>query len=144
VVHAYGTGVAAYLTELVRSRLSLRARFLRPDLISRAMSSCVAKTDRSEALWVGQQAVAHLSDGWTDYMVTLERTDNEPYRCETGLASLAEVANAEKMLPREFVNEAGTMVTDAFKVYAWPLIDGPLSPLARLLGNRVPKRAIGV
>jgi 6-phosphofructokinase 1 len=143
VVHAYGTGVGAYLTDLVRRRLGLRARFLRPDLINRAMSSCVAETDRSEALQVGQQAVAHLSAGRTGYMVTLERTADKPYRCETGLASLASVANAEKLLPREFVNEAEDMVTEAFRAYALPLIDGPLPSLARLRGNRVPHRVTG-
>jgi 6-phosphofructokinase 1 len=73
-------------------------------------------------------------------MVTLERTADEPYHCETGLAPLADVANAEKVLPREFANEAGNMVTDAYRVYAWPLIDGPLASLARLRGPRVPQR----
>jgi 6-phosphofructokinase 1 len=144
VVHAYGTGVAAYLTDLVRRSLGLRARFLRPDLINRAMSSCVAETDRNEALRVGQQAVAHLSAGRTGYMVTLERTADEPYRCETGLAPLADVANAEKVLPRDFVNEAGNMVTDAFRIYAWPLIDGPLPALARLQGSSVRQRVAEV
>ena len=45
---------------------------------------------------------------------------------------LTEVANAEHFLPREYVNGAGNMVTEAFWRYALPLIDGPLPPLARL------------
>jgi 6-phosphofructokinase len=138
VVHALTTGVAAYLTDLVRERLGLQARFLRPGLIGRAMSSCVSETDRREALQVGKEAAAHLAGGRSGYMVTLERVLDDPYTCETGLVPLAEVANAEKLLPREFVNEAGDMVTDAFWTYALPLIDGPLPSLGRLTGARVP------
>jgi 6-phosphofructokinase len=137
VVHALTTGVAAYLCDLVRERLGLQARFLRPGLIGRALSSCAAETDRQEALEVGQQAVAHLATGHSGSMVALVRVSDDPYHCNTGLAPLADVANAEKLLPPEFVNDAGNMVTGAFWTYALPLIDGPLPSLARLQGTRV-------
>jgi 6-phosphofructokinase 1 len=137
VVHALTTGVAAYLTDLVREQLGLQARFLRPGLIGRALSACAGETDRLEALAAGREAVAHLVVGETGHMVTLERLSDEPYRWETGLAPLADVANAEHLLPRAYLNEAGTMVTGAFWRYALPLIDGPLPPLARLHGQRV-------
>lgn len=140
VVHSLTTGVAAYLADVVRERLLLQARFLRPGLIGRAMSSCVAETDRQEALQVGREAVAHLAAGRSGYMVTLERVSDDPYVCETGVAPLADVANAEHFLPREFVNEAGNMITPAFWHYALPLIDGPLPTLARLKGARAPQR----
>jgi 6-phosphofructokinase 1 len=137
VVHALSTGVAAYLSDLVRERLGLQSRFLRPGLIGRALSACVSETDRSEATAVGQQAVVHMASGKSGQMVTLERLSDEPYRWETGLAPLADVANAEHLLPREYVNDAGNMVTDAFWRYALPLVDGPLPPLARLQGPRI-------
>jgi 6-phosphofructokinase 1 len=145
IVHSLTTGVAAYLTDLVREQLGFQARFLRPGLIGRAMSACVAEIDRLEAMAVGRQAVTHLAAGRSGYMITLERLSNgsteltevEPYRWETGLAPLAEVANAEQLLPHQYVNEAGNMVTQAFWHYALPLIDGPLPPLARLRGKRI-------
>jgi 6-phosphofructokinase len=140
VVHALSTGVAAYLTGLVRERLGLQARFLRPGLIGRALSACVARTDRVEALAVGRQAVTHLAAGESGHMVTLERLSDDPYRWRTGLAPLVDVANAEHLLPREYVDEAGTMVTEAFWRYALPLIDGPLPPLARLAGRWIGNR----
>jgi 6-phosphofructokinase 1 len=137
VVHALTTGAAAYLSGLVGQRLGLQSRFLRPGLIGRALSACVAEVDRSQALAVGRQAVAHLAAGMGGQMVTLERVSDKPYRWQTGLAPLVDVANAEKLLPREFINEAGNGVTDAFRRYALPLIDGPLPPLARLQGQRI-------
>jgi len=142
VVHSLTMGVAAYLTDVVHETLGLQARFLRPALIGRAMSSCVAETDRREALQVGKEAVAHLAAGRSGYMVTLERLADDPYACETGLAPLVDVANAEKRLPREFVNEAGNMIAPVFWNYALPLIDGPLQPLARLKGATVTQKTI--
>ena len=140
VVHSLTTGVAAYLTERVRERLDIQARFLRPSLIGRALSSCVSETDRQEAFRVGQEAVNQLQAGQTGLMITLERVSNSPYRCETGLAPLAAVANDEHLLPREFINEVGNMPTAAFVDYALPLIGGPLPPIARLKGVRVKQK----
>jgi 6-phosphofructokinase 1 len=135
------TGVAAYLSDLVREKLELQSRFLRPVLIGRAMTACVSEVDRAEALAAGREAVVKLAAGESGYMVTLDRVSGEPYRCETGVTPLASVANAEHLLPREYMNEGGNMVTEAFTKYAMPLVDGPLPPLARLKGARVPKRA---
>lgn len=132
VVHGLSIGVSAYLTDLVRERLGLQCRFLRPGLIGRALGACTAETDREEAWEVGRQAALHLATGNSGHMVTLERLSDEPYRCGTGLAPLTDVANAEHLLPREYVNEAGNMVTAAFWTYALPLIDGPLPPVVRL------------
>jgi 6-phosphofructokinase 1 len=142
VLHTLTIGVAAYLAELVNEKLHVRARFLRPVLIGRAMSACVSETDRQEALRVGKEAVAHLAAGRSGLMVTLERISEAPYVCKMGAAPLTEVANAEKLLPREYLNGAGNMVTQEFKQYAMPLIDGPLSPLARLQGVRVAQRVV--
>ncbi|MEA3337478.1 MAG: 6-phosphofructokinase [Chloroflexota bacterium] len=140
VLHTLTTGVAAYLADVVSEKLELQARFLRPVLIGRAMSACVAETDRREALRAGKAAVAHLAAGRSGLMVTLERISDDPYTCETGTAPLADVANAEKLLPRGFLNDAGNMVTRSYVDYALPLIDGPLPPLARLKGVRVSQK----
>ena len=142
VVHSLTTGVAAYLADLVHEELQIQARFLRPSLIGRALTACVAETDRQEALRVGRDAVAHLAAGRTGYMVALERISDEPYQANTRLAPLADVANAESVLPRDYMDSSGTMITDAFRRYALPLIDGPLPPLARLRGVRVGTREI--
>ncbi|MCP4375413.1 MAG: diphosphate--fructose-6-phosphate 1-phosphotransferase, partial [bacterium] len=41
-----------------------------------------------------------------------------------GLADLEDVANGEKLLPDEFINDNGTGITEAFAQYALPLIKG--------------------
>jgi 6-phosphofructokinase 1 len=73
-------------------------------------------------------------------MITLERVSNNPYRCETGLAPLAEVANAERPVPDEFIAADRNDVTPAFLDYARPLIGAPFPRYARLKLRRIPKR----
>jgi 6-phosphofructokinase len=130
-------GVASYLSDLVVQQLELQSRFLRPVLIGRGFSDSIAEIDRREALSVGRKAVAHLAEGKSGFMVTIERRSDSPYQSETGLALLVDVANAEKRLPRHYINDAGNNINSNFIDYALPLIDGPLHPLARLRGVRV-------
>ena len=64
-------------------------------------------------------------------MVTLVRKSNSPYACGNGLAKLSDVANGEKFLPREYMNEAGTHISKAFREYLAPLVQGEVRvPLA--------------
>jgi 6-phosphofructokinase 1 len=137
VVHALTTGVASYLSSIVNQRLSLQARFLRPGLIGRAMSSCVSKTDRHEARAIGRFAVEKLTQGHSGSMITIDRRSDQPYDVAWGIAPLQEVANAEKLIPREYMDDSGNMITEAFRQYAMPLIDGPLPPYTRLQGSIV-------
>jgi hypothetical protein len=66
---------------------------------------------------------------------------NEPtYYCTTGLVDLAEVANVQRLLPDEFLDESHTMVTQAFYDYALPLIAEPLPQYPRLKTTRLAKR----
>ncbi len=131
-LNTFTTGVAAYLADLVGENLNFRARFLRPVLIGRAMSACVSEVDRQEANLVGQEAVRRLAENQTGMMVTLERVSNIPYLCEAGAAPLESVANAEKLMPREFFNEAGTLPNEKFTAYARPLVGEAFTPAARL------------
>jgi 6-phosphofructokinase 1 len=49
-----------------------------------------------------------------------------------GSVELEQVANRERLLPDDFIDSDGRSITDAFRRYALPLIDGPLQPIARL------------
>ena len=60
-------------------------------------------------------------------MITLVRESEQPYRCGTGLAPLAEVANGVKYLPRDYLDVAGTQITMAMRQYAAPLLAGEVS-----------------
>ncbi|GER82980.1 pyrophosphate--fructose 6-phosphate 1-phosphotransferase [Thermogemmatispora aurantia] len=125
--HPLLSGAAQYLVESVRSQLGLRARFDKPGDLQRMASAYVSPVDRAEALLVGRQAVLAVLAGESDQMITLQREEGPVYGCTTGLAPLASIANEKRCLPAEYLDESGTMITEAFRDYALPLL-GELPP----------------
>ena len=87
---------------------------------------------------MGRMGVMALLAGENDKMVTLVRHTDGGYSCTTGLVELAQVANAQRLLPDEYLNEDKTMVTQAFYDYALPLIGDPLPryPTLQKIGIR--------
>src|SRR5205085_1594366 len=130
--HPLLSGTAQYLVELVMRHLQLRARFDKPGDFQRMASIAISHSDREEAYLVGKMGVQALLNGESDKMVTLVRHTEPAYHCTTGLAELAQVANAQKLLPASYLNESRTMVTKAFCDYALPLVGDPLPQHARL------------
>lgn len=133
-------GVAAFLCDLIAEKLKIKARFDKPGTIQRVSGLCQSPQDVEEAYEVGRRAVELAVAGESGKMVTIERTSDEPYRWTTGTVELERVANAEHKVPREYINEAGNGVTEAFLRYARPLIGGPLHRYARLRLVRVPRK----
>jgi ATP-dependent phosphofructokinase / diphosphate-dependent phosphofructokinase len=135
--HPLLSGAAQYLVELVIERLKLRARFEKPGDLQRMASFAVSKTDRDEAYLVGKMGTKALLDGESDKMITIVRHNVPAYHCTTGLAELSQVANAQRLLPDEYLDESKTMVTQAFYDYALPLIGNPISDYATLEKIRI-------
>jgi 6-phosphofructokinase 1 len=122
--HVQLGGVGLFLESLVRGELGLKTRFVRLGPAERIAMHFASLTDRDEAYQLGAFAVRSAVEGHTARMVSLERTSNEPYRCDLTYADLEVVANEEKLIPRQWLNEAGNDVTQDFLDYARPLIRG--------------------
>ncbi len=126
--HAKLGGAGEALAEIVEAAIpSAKVRVSRPGLAQRAAAHCASKTDADEAFLAGQAAVRAAVGGETDKMVTLVRGEADHYTCETGLASLSEVANGVKKLPREWINEDNVSMNFQFLRYAQPLIQGEVA-----------------
>jgi 6-phosphofructokinase 1 len=130
--HPMLSGAAQQLVELVIRETKLRARFDKPGDLQRMASFSVSITDRDEAYLVGKMGTKALLDGESDKMITLVRHNEPAYHCTTGLVELAQVANVQRLLPDEYLDESKTMVTQAFYSYALPLIGDPIADHARL------------
>ena len=102
-------------------------------------SNGVSSTDRDEAYLVGQRGISALLNGENEKMVTLVRQMTPTYYCTTRLVELAKVANAQRLLPDEYLDENKTMVTGAFYDYALPLIGKPLPHHPQIEITRVKK-----
>ena len=138
--HPRPSSPARFLCQLIRSELGLRPRFDKPGTIQRTAMAYASSTDLEEAYLAGRMAVRYALQDESDCMVALIREPGDNYRCSTGLAPLATVANAVKMLPDEYINREGNFVTEAFLEYARPLIGEPLPTYPRLQKVPVERR----
>lgn len=130
--HRMKGGVGEFVVALLRDRLGIKVRMDKPNYLQRSMMVCASPVDLEEAYRVGRQAVKEAVAGRMEGMITLVRDPGPEYHCSLGVARLEEIANKEKKLPAEFMNEAGNYPTEAFLSYARPLIGGPLPPYTRL------------
>ena len=127
--HTQLGGAASFIKNLIESEIKVKARFAMPSTIQRNGIHFASNTDSEEAYRTGKQAVVHALEGVTGKMVTLVRDSDDPYRCTTGLAELSEVANGEKLFPKDWITPDGFFVTEEFLQYARPLIDGEVRPI---------------
>ena len=126
--HAQLGGLAVKLAEQVKKAIpGVKTRPIEFSLLQRCAEHCASQTDSDESFMAGQTAVNEAIAGTTDKMVGFKCTrDENGYKCEAELLDLSTVANYEKKVPREWINEKGNNVTDDFIDYALPLIQGEI------------------
>ncbi len=122
--HAVLSGAAETLKELIQGKLELKTRTVKLGYAQRAAAHYGSKLDADEALACGEAAVRAAVDGKSGFMVKLVRTSREPYRFETGLQPLGDIANVEHLVPRDWISDDGFMPNEKFVQYARPLIAG--------------------
>jgi 6-phosphofructokinase 1 len=127
--HTQLGGAANYIKAFVESELKVKARFAIPSTIQRSGMHFASLADSKEAYMVGQTAVRLALAGESGKMVTLVRKPGKDYACETGLAELSQVANGEKLFPKEWIGDDGYSVRQEFIDYARPLIMGEVQPV---------------
>jgi 6-phosphofructokinase 1 len=59
-------------------------------------------------------------------MVKLVRLQSKPYKWKTDVHLLADIANVEHLIPRDWIDEEGFLPNEKFIEYARPLIEGEL------------------
>ena len=123
--HAQLGGLASMLADTVKNELGCKVRGIELSLLQRCAAHCASKTDVDESYMAGKAAVENAVAGKTDYMPGFQCTrDENGYKCEIALLPLSEVANTEKKVPRDWINEEGNGVNEKFIEYAMPLING--------------------
>jgi 6-phosphofructokinase 1 len=126
--HAQLGGVAPVIANMVKEGLNYKFHWAVADYLQRAARHIASKTDVEQAYAVGKAAVQFALLGHNAVMPAIVRTANRPYRWKIGMAPLADVANREKMMPREFISADGFGITDACRKYLAPLIGGESYP----------------
>ena len=122
--HAQLGGLAALLANIVKEKLGCKTRGIELSLLQRCGAHCASETDINESFAAGEAAVDAMLEGKTDHMVGFECDREHGYECKTKLFPLSDVANYEKHVPDEWINEEGNDILEGFVDYAMPLIQG--------------------
>ena len=122
--HTQLGGVAPVVAQLVKERLGYKYHWAVADYLQRAARHIASRTDVEQAYALGRAAVEFAVEGRNAVMPIIVRTSDDPYAWEIGSADLADVANVEKKMPREFITEDGWSITEPCRRYLRPLIMG--------------------
>jgi ATP-dependent phosphofructokinase / diphosphate-dependent phosphofructokinase len=146
--HAQLGGVGPLIARLVKDRLDYKYHWAVADYLQRAARHLASKIDLEQSYAVGKAAVELALKGHNAVMPAIVRVSDRPYRWKIGVAPLAEIANAEKKLPSDFITSDGFGITDQARAYLAPLIRGEAPPpyrdglprYVRLKNVAVPKK----
>lgn len=127
--HKQLSGTASYLASFIAGEIGCKTRAIELSSLQRSASHAASRVDILGAYQVGGAAVKAADEGDSGKMVVLQRLSDDPYQCGTEVKDVHKIANDEKLVPREWVNEEGTGVTDEFVAYVRPLIQGDVSPV---------------
>jgi 6-phosphofructokinase 1 len=126
--HSQLGGVGQLIAQLIKDKLGYKYHWALADYLQRSARHIASATDVEQAYAVGKAAVELALAGRNAVMPAILRTSNAPYRWEVGTALLKDVANVEKMMPKDFITPDGFGITDACREYLSPLISGEAPP----------------
>ena len=122
--HAQLGGAAPVVANMIKRSLGYKFHWAVADYLQRAARHIASATDVKQAYQLGQKAVELALAGHNAVMPTVERLSDVPYKYRIGVAPLAQVANVEKFMPRDFITKDGFGITDKCRRYLTPLIQG--------------------
>lgn len=122
--HKYIAGVGRILEELVRKEIGCKVRSIELNLMQRCSGHILSQTDIDESKLLGMKACQYAIDGYTGVMASLIRKGNNPYKIELTSVPINKIANKEKKVPLDWINDKGNYVEDKMSEYLLPLIQG--------------------
>jgi 6-phosphofructokinase 1 len=126
--HPVLAGAAEKIREFIQNKLGTKTRSVLLGYAQRAAGHIASLTDATLAAQCGEAAVKAAVDGKSGFMVKIVRTSNAPAAFTTDVQDLAEVANVEHFVPRDWISEDGMLPNEKFIEYAQPLIEGETKP----------------
>jgi len=122
--HAQLGGAAPVIANMVKEALGYKFHWAVADYLQRAARHIASKTDVDQAYALGKAAVELALKGENAVMPSITRISDKPYKWKIGVAQLKNVANVEKMMPRNFITKDGFGITEKCRTYLAPLIMG--------------------
>ena len=127
--HKYLSGIGKCLENIVRKEIGCKVRSIELNVMQRCASHMASKTDVDESVKIGEEAVKAAVKGETGKMMAFKRISDRPYFSEIVTVDAKEVANKERLFPKEWINNQGNNVTAFALDYFLPLIQGEVNVL---------------
>ena len=127
--HTMLSGAGKILEEAVRSQIGCKVRSIELNLLQRCAGHILSKTDIEESGKLGAKAVELAVAGESGLMASLTRVSDAPYTVEYRGVDIQKIANKEKKIPREWINEEGNGVKEELITYLTPLVQGEVSSI---------------
>ena len=127
--HKYLSGIGKCLENIVRKEIGCKVRSIELNVMQRCASHMASKTDVDESVKIGEEAVKAAVKGETGKMMAFKRISDRPYFSEIVTVDAKEVANNERLFPKEWINNQGNNVTAFALDYFLPLIQGEVNVL---------------
>ena len=126
--HKQLAGTAAYLANVVTQETGLKSRYIEFSSLQRCAAHLASRTDADEAYNVGFLAAKAAFEGHSGMMIAIEVKSREPYIVEYDMYDIHGIANVERKVPKNWITNGGTFVSDEYLDYVRPLIMGSLQP----------------
>ena len=117
-------GVAPTLATMVKDALGYKYHWAVADYLQRSARHIASKTDVEQAYAVGKAAVEMAIAGKNAVMPAIIRGKGRRYSWKIVEAPLAQIANVEKMMPRNYISKDGFGISELGREYFAPLIQG--------------------
>ena len=123
--HKQLNGCADVLANLIKEKTGLKTRPIILSSLQRAAAHVASLTDLREAEKVGKHGAKLAFNGETGKMVIMERVSNKPYKIKySSFNNIHDIANLEKKVPLEWIDQENNYVKDELIDYIRPLIIG--------------------
>lgn len=122
--HKMLSGAGKYLERLISRDIGCKVRSIELNLMQRCAGHIVSATDIEESKLLGQTALDRALNGISGEMAAIRRVSDKPYKVVYESVSIDKVANNEKLVPRDWMNETGNHVNQKMIDYLYPLIQG--------------------
>jgi len=122
--HKHMGGACKVLEGIISNNIDCKVRSIELSLLQRCAGHLTSAIDLSESKALGAMALSRALAGGSGEVSVLNRVCDNPYTVEYSTVPATAIANLEKAVPREWINERGNDVTEDLVKYLLPLLGG--------------------
>ncbi len=125
--HGQLGGAASCVAEYIKNVLGVKVRAVEINVLQRCAAHCLSLTDINESFAIGEKALQTAVEGLSGVMITSKRKDGDMYSVELSATDISLIANKEKTVPEEYMNESKNNISEEGLKYLRPLILGEVN-----------------